>query len=90
MERTAQNPDEDPQNTKNNPKTKTKKIITPKLKNYRGAVVAWKSTGHGRASRFIRLRYVGFPEETHLRCELASTENLVRLPLKSCSAPREE
>ena len=38
----------------------------------------------------IRLRYVGFPEETHWRCELAGIKSLVRLPSKSCRAPGEE
>ena len=35
----------------------------------------------------IHLRYVGSPEETRWRCELAGTKSLVRLPSKSCSAP---
>ena len=38
----------------------------------------------------IRLRYVVFPEETHWRCERASTKRLVRLRTKSCGAPGEE
>ena len=41
-------------NTPNNPKTKTPNPKTQKkMENYRGATVAWKSTGHSRASRFI-------------------------------------
>ncbi len=53
MERTAPKLDEDPQDTTNDPKTKTQNSYLKKMKNYREAVVAWKSTGHGRASRFV-------------------------------------
>ena len=88
MERTAPKPDEDPQDTTNNPKTKTQ-TLTPKNEELSrsggGLEVNWL-----RPRLEIRLRYVGFPEETDWRCERASTKGLVRPPSKSCSAPGEE
>ena len=85
MEKTAPNPDQDSQNTTNNDSN----LITPKngeLSTSGGGLeVNWP-----RPRLEIRLRYVGSPEETHWRCELAGTKSLVRLPSKSCSAPGEE
>ena len=89
MEITAPKLDEDPQDTTNDPKTKTQNSYLKKNEEL-------SRSGGGlevnlpRPRLEIRLRYVGFPEETHWRCELASTKSLVRLPLKSCSAPGEE
>ena len=72
------------------PKDKDSNLITPKNEELSriggGLKVNWP-----RPRLEIRLRYVGFPEETHYwRSELAGTKSFVRLPSKSGSAPGEE
>ena len=70
-------------------KDKDSNLMTPKKEELSrsggGLKVNWP-----RPRLEIRLPDVGFPKETHWRCELACTKSLVRLPSKSCSEPGEE
>ena len=86
MVRTAPHPVKNARNIANNPKATTPHPITKKKNGELSRSGSGLKVNWPRPRLEIHLRYVGSPEETRWRCEIAGTKSLVRFLPKLCSA----